>query len=63
MEDQPVDAADYSKWRQGDVFSMRTVAILTESGPELLPAPHGVVVMSQTCDVVRCEGLPVTVCQ
>ena len=62
MEDQPVDAADYSKWRQGDVFSMRTVAILTESGPELLPAPHGVVVMSQTCDVVRCEGLHVTVC-
>jgi len=62
MDDQPASAVDYSTWRQGDVFSLGTVALLTENGPELRHAPHGVVVMSQTCDVVRCEGLHVTVC-
>lgn len=52
--------------RQGDVVALASVVIASdnESGTETLPTPHGVVVLSQTCDVVqptksRCLVAPV----
>lgn len=39
--------------RQGDVLALPWIPTVTAGLPAQLPTPHGVVVLSQTCDVVR----------
>lgn len=42
------------QYQQGDVLPRLThMAVETESGPTILEAPHGVVIISQTCDLIR----------
>ena len=48
-------------WRQGDVFSLREVFILADGGHSCHSVPHGVVLISQTCDVVLPDRVNVQV--
>lgn len=61
MADEPQAEVDFSVWRQGDFFDLPSIAVLTDCGPIEHAAPLGVVVLTQTCDLVRCQGSVATV--
>lgn len=45
--------ADLRAARQGDVVALEWIPSVDEGEPVRLPSPQGVVILSQTCDVVR----------
>jgi len=46
------NAGQTSDWRQGDTFTLDAVAVMTATaGPEQVPTPDGVALVSQSCDV------------
>ena len=52
---------DWSQVRQGDVVALDGLPALVDGEATLLPSPQGVVVVSQTCDVVQSSKSMVTV--
>src|SRR4051794_40659410 len=40
-------------FRQGDIFGVHSIPVLTESGVKMIATPNGVAVISQTCDAVQ----------
>ena len=58
MEDS---GGDWRQLRQGDVVAISALPVLASGVAELLPTPQGVVLLSQTCDVVQSSKRTVTV--
>lgn len=55
------DGKQWSDLRQGDVIALDGVPHMEEEGPALFPTPAGVVIVSQTCDVVQSSKKHITV--